>query len=255
MVNGPPCRQCGSPLRWFPEQNAWGCDRCRQMFPAQMTAPPQQQQQPQQQQAPMQGQQMPQMPGQQPPRQAGPGGGSKQKLVIGGLVAVAAIVVIAIVATRGGKKSSDPNEAVLTQLEQFRDEICACTDEPCRKQVLQRMSDARDADTSSQKMNHEQSERMSKIFKEMGKCVPGVSGGDDSGGGGDDDVVSRIEQAREDMCNCMSASCAQGESSKLLKWMKAHKAALDALSDDVRSKTIGIMKEQKACYDRLMKDE
>jgi hypothetical protein len=34
MVNGPPCQQCGYPLRWFAEQNAWGCDRCRQMFPA-----------------------------------------------------------------------------------------------------------------------------------------------------------------------------------------------------------------------------
>ena len=33
----PPCPACGTPLRWFPEMNAWGCDRCRQMFPA---APP-----------------------------------------------------------------------------------------------------------------------------------------------------------------------------------------------------------------------
>jgi len=33
----PSCPACGSPLRWFPEMNAWGCDRCQQMFPA---APP-----------------------------------------------------------------------------------------------------------------------------------------------------------------------------------------------------------------------
>jgi hypothetical protein len=40
-----------------------------------------------------------------------------------------------------------------------------------------------------------------------------------------------------------------------LEWLKAHKAALDALPDDVRNKGVGIMKEQKQCYDRLMKDE
>lgn len=29
----PPCPACGTPLRWFPEMNAWGCDRCQQMMP------------------------------------------------------------------------------------------------------------------------------------------------------------------------------------------------------------------------------
>ena len=26
---GPPCQTCGTPGRWIPESNAWGCDRCR----------------------------------------------------------------------------------------------------------------------------------------------------------------------------------------------------------------------------------
>ncbi len=34
----PPCPACGTPLRWFPEMNAWGCDRCQQMM--QMGPPP-----------------------------------------------------------------------------------------------------------------------------------------------------------------------------------------------------------------------
>jgi hypothetical protein len=37
----PPCPACGTPLRWFPEMNAWGCDRCQQMLPA--AGPPVQQ--------------------------------------------------------------------------------------------------------------------------------------------------------------------------------------------------------------------
>src|SRR5690349_12165023 len=32
MFATPPCQQCRQPLRWVPEQNAWGCDTCRQMF-------------------------------------------------------------------------------------------------------------------------------------------------------------------------------------------------------------------------------
>jgi hypothetical protein len=35
MTSGPPCANCGTPLRWYPEQSQWGCDRCRVMYPAQ----------------------------------------------------------------------------------------------------------------------------------------------------------------------------------------------------------------------------
>ena len=40
MVNGPPCSTCGYPLRWLAPQNAWGCDRCQKLFPAQSSPPP-----------------------------------------------------------------------------------------------------------------------------------------------------------------------------------------------------------------------
>ncbi|MEO6771747.1 MAG: hypothetical protein ABI467_01840 [Kofleriaceae bacterium] len=41
MTQGPPCPDCGSLLRWFPDQQQWGCDRCRVMFPAQVIVTPQ----------------------------------------------------------------------------------------------------------------------------------------------------------------------------------------------------------------------
>jgi hypothetical protein len=31
----PSCANCGTSLRWYPEQSQWGCDRCRVMYPAQ----------------------------------------------------------------------------------------------------------------------------------------------------------------------------------------------------------------------------
>lgn len=41
MVNGPPCAVCGFTLRWLPQQNGWGCDRCQRMFPASGPGAPQ----------------------------------------------------------------------------------------------------------------------------------------------------------------------------------------------------------------------
>jgi len=41
MTQGPPCPDCGSLLRWFPDQQQWGCDRCRKMFPPQVMVTPQ----------------------------------------------------------------------------------------------------------------------------------------------------------------------------------------------------------------------
>jgi hypothetical protein len=248
MVSGPPCQQCGLALRWFPQQNVWGCDRCRQTFPPQMVAQPQQMPPPQAAQMPWQPQQA------QQPQRPMPGGGSKNVLVIGGIVVVAAIVVIAVVASRGGSKSIDGPEAVLEQLESSRDDICACKDEQCRRDVLARMDAARRADTSGKKMTREQLKKVDAIFKEIGKCIPGSRNASDEGGG-DDDVTSTLEQAREDMCNCLSPSCAEAQASKLLKWMKAHKSAIDGLPDDVRNKALAIMKEHKQCHDRIMKDE
>jgi hypothetical protein len=35
MTPGPPCANCGTPLRWYPEQKQFGCERCRVMYPAQ----------------------------------------------------------------------------------------------------------------------------------------------------------------------------------------------------------------------------
>ena len=34
MANAPFCPACGARLRWVAEQQAWGCDRCRQLVPA-----------------------------------------------------------------------------------------------------------------------------------------------------------------------------------------------------------------------------
>src|SRR6185437_1436126 len=38
MTQGPPCANCGTLLRWFPDQQQWGCASCRVMYPAQALA-------------------------------------------------------------------------------------------------------------------------------------------------------------------------------------------------------------------------
>jgi hypothetical protein len=39
-MNAPACTTCGQLLRWIPESNGWGCDRCRQFFPVNAAPPP-----------------------------------------------------------------------------------------------------------------------------------------------------------------------------------------------------------------------
>ncbi|HTL38022.1 MAG TPA: hypothetical protein VL326_33050 [Kofleriaceae bacterium] len=114
MVNGPPCRACGWTLRWAPEQNAWMCDRCRSVFPAQGAPAPAPQMQPPQQpygQPPQQPYGQPPF-GQQPPPGYGPGhamppparkGGSKLWIVGTVLVVIGGIVALAL--AQGGKGS------------------------------------------------------------------------------------------------------------------------------------------------------
>lgn len=41
MNQGPPCPNCGSLLRWYSDQQQWGCDTCRVMFPPQVMIHPQ----------------------------------------------------------------------------------------------------------------------------------------------------------------------------------------------------------------------
>jgi len=114
MVNAPPCAACGYALRWIPEHNGWGCDRCRQFYPAQQ---PQPQQPPQQQWAPQHQHQQPQP---QPGYGYGgaavalPGGGSKIGLwVVLALLVVAGGVVGLVFALRGGGGGMASPEALI----------------------------------------------------------------------------------------------------------------------------------------------
>jgi len=128
MVNGPPCQRCGWALRWAPEQNAWLCDRCRNVVPAQPAygAAPQYGQQSQQPYG-----QQPQM---QPHPQQGPVAGQRKSskgimIAIAGVVVVAAIIAI-VVATRGGGDSD-----VVAKMSEFKDRVCACKDKACTDAV------------------------------------------------------------------------------------------------------------------------
>jgi hypothetical protein len=73
----PSCPRCGQPLRWFPEQYAWGCDTCRQMMPAATGAPV---------------------------AQAAPRGSRTALWIALGALVVGGGIVVAVVASSGGRK-------------------------------------------------------------------------------------------------------------------------------------------------------
>ena len=253
MVNGPPCRQCGTPLRWFPEQNAWGCDRCRQMFPPQMVQQPLQMAPQMMQQPPphVMHQQQPQMqPG--PPRK----GSRKMLAIIAGLVVVAGIVVIAVVASRNSDPAAEGDTDLwVIRLEVTRDKVCTeCKDDACVRTAMNDLDKLHTEIGEHVKPDQDQAAKIHSLVDEIAKCVGGKSGGGDSsddGGGGD--TLSTLEGMRVDMCNCMSESCASDQAFRLNKWMKAHKGAISALSEDGRAQALAIVHKHKECFERLIK--
>jgi hypothetical protein len=92
----PPCPACGTPLRWFPEMNAWGCDRCQQMM--QMAPSPGYGPMP----GPMQGGGFSHMPRTQAEK--------TRTFILLGILVVAIIGVIVMIATdkkKGGEEEED----------------------------------------------------------------------------------------------------------------------------------------------------
>jgi hypothetical protein len=91
-------------LRWLPEMNAWGCDRCRVTFPAQAQPAQPPPQQPQYQQPPQQYGQPPMQYGHAPGAPMPTQGGGKGKwIAIGAGVAVLGGVGVVLALTLGGK--------------------------------------------------------------------------------------------------------------------------------------------------------
>lgn len=118
MVSGPSCQVCGTPLRWFGEQNTWGCDRCRTAVAG--YPPPQQAGYPQPT-YPNQPSYPAQASYQQAPAHAAgpalpvagaaPKSSSKIWIPIVGGVAAIGIIIAVVVATRGGGSGGDTKVA------------------------------------------------------------------------------------------------------------------------------------------------
>jgi hypothetical protein len=232
MVNGPPCATCGTALRWLPEQNAWGCDRCRVMFPAQQAAPIQNAYQPQH----------------APPRP----GSRKTLAIVAGLVVIGGIVGI-VVATRGGKPAG--GDMIDLQNQEFatvRDQVCECKDEKCARDALDRMDEImKRTGESGLTPSKEQDAKAHKILDEMAACVKKVS----DGVGPSSDVVSDLVALRDAMCACKTKACAEELQPKFDRWRDKYKSGFDALPVDVRREALAVAKAQQQCYQSALRGE
>ncbi len=230
MVSGPPCQQCGYPLRWFADQNAWGCDRCRQMFPAQ--AQPQ----------------MQAMPAGAPPRK-----GSGMKLAIGGLVVIGAIVTIALVASGGHKNTVDAHALVLENLEAERDAVCACADSTCVGDKLREFGDLQEKLRAEVKLTHDELKKVDEIFAAMKVCMDKVPGTDlpPSQAAVVDEMLREGRQLRDRMCACADKACAASVIDDSQRWLAKYKPGFDALPRATREAAMAIAEAEKKCYDAV----
>jgi hypothetical protein len=225
MVNAPSCAQCGSPLRWFAEQNAWGCDRCRKMFPAQPA-------------------QMPQQPRQMAHQPQSAQRRSGMKLAIGGLVVVGGIVAI-VVATSGKGHGS----GALAPLESARDEMCACKDEACQRDVLAKVA-AFQKSHEGGGLSPAEHDQASKLYGAMADCAQKISGGTPEPGA--DPMLQEMTALRDRTCACTTKACASAVTDDWDRWKKKYMSGFNALPGDVRRKALAIANAQKRCYDSLV---
>ncbi len=237
MVNGPACPQCGYPLRWFAEQNAWGCDREQRLFPPHA------------------------VPHQAMPAQAAGGAApgaprrmSGAKLAIGALLLVGGIVAIAAVANGGGgKKTSGEYGDVLDRLRGFRDEICDCKDAACVHDVTRRMNAARDADHRTAKMSDEESHEMDQIFAEMEKCNDKrVQSTLPPAGTRAGDMLRELLAIHERACACTDKPCAKKVYGENDEWLGKYQPSFDSLPKDVRDQAIDVATDVKKCLDQAV---
>jgi hypothetical protein len=230
MVSGPACTVCGSPLRWFADQNAWGCDRCRQMFPAQQSAL---------QQAPMQQQ--------APPR---PAGSKKPLAIIVGLVVIGGIVIAAVVGGGSKKAGGDSSDLENEELAAVRDQVCACKDEACQREAMGQLADIQKrAADSGVKATKEQHALGKKTFDEIGECLRKKGAPAGTGDGGD--IVADMEALRDAACACKNLACTSSLTPKFDQWRDKYMATFNSLPADVKRKVLEATTAQKKCFDQL----
>jgi hypothetical protein len=243
MVSGPPCPKCGYPLRWFPAQNAWGCDREQQMFPAQAVAQ------------------------QQPPAQQGAPRKSRAKwYALGGVVVIGAIVTIAVVATRKDPATEGSNDYWLISMEKAREKICACKDEPCVHEAMnvlesvhKELGEHIDLKGDDEKKQHDLGEAIAKCIKQ----IPGTDKPHRAAAAGDDafkDAMFELRDLRDKMCKCKGSTdpyCAAQVKADFESAMSSWKKTLadtTLSADDEKLLKTGIM-ELLSCEEAANKKE
>jgi hypothetical protein len=238
MVSGPPCPQCGMPLRWFAEQNAWGCDRCRQMFPAQPQ--PQQQVQPQMQQMPQQG---------APPRKSGSG----MKLAIGAVVLIGAIVTIAVVAS-GKKNDNELDRFWLMELRNTNDAVCACQDDDCVRKAMAALDKTHTEIAEKMTLSSAEEKEQHELLAKIGECVKNVPGTEAPPGqaAAGDAMLRDLRQLRDRACACKDVTCTASVADDSQKWAAKYKPVFDTLPGSVRGASKEIIEAETKCVEAVL---
>jgi len=240
MASGlPPCPQCGYALRWFAEQNAWGCDRCRQMFAAQALV---------QQTA------MPQAPTQAPMQARPASSRSTKKVVVGAVVVLGGIIAIALIASGKSDRKQDDSEVWIGALERARDRVCACKDQACVKDALDVLDAVRkSAHADELHPTDDQVERGGALRAELGRCIDKLSGG------GDDALAVRhardeveLAKLRDEACACHNSGCAKAVTDEMKQYYDAHASEPEVSAS---SKEIELNKQLQKCFARALAGE
>jgi hypothetical protein len=170
-----------------------------------------------------------------PPAQARAKGGSKVPLIIGTLVVVAGGIV-ALVLALGGHKT-DQTDKDIEILTSFRDDICGCkTDSKCAHDKSDGFSNYLDImHEAGNKPSTEQKRAISALILSVSSCQE----------------LQNIALARDTICACKDASCADKAFSELQEEVKIAEEMHTPTTKEQDADASKMIKELGSCRRRL----
>jgi hypothetical protein len=164
------------------------------------------------------------------------------------------LVVCALVAMAGCK---DKWDKALSDMEGFKDKMCACKDKACvdgvEKDVDAWKTSMKDT-FGKEKPPDKVDEKGSALRKEMRECqkkVEKAAGGDKAAA-----AVQKMTEFKDQMCACKDAACAQKVSDDMTKWGSEQAKLGDKddmkLDDDAQKKLAEATEQMTKCMTTAM---
>ncbi|MFT3695745.1 MAG: hypothetical protein QM831_21590 [Kofleriaceae bacterium] len=164
------------------------------------------------------------------------------------------MVVLAMFLAVGCK---DKWDKAISDMNGFKDEMCACKDKACTDGVKKKMNDWEEKMSKEfgkdEKPPEKLMEKGDAIEKEMKACRKKIE--KEAGGAKAAEALKKMTGFKDAMCACKDAACAQKVTDDMTAWSKAQAADVDsmgAMDEDTTKKMTDVSNDLGKCMTTAM---